>query len=305
MSQALRLLCIGGHPADTFDCAGGTLAHHVQAGDSVTVMALTQGTRIHDVVISDRLRFSDQMPDPDELRTLMDERARVKEDEVMRACGYLGITDVRFFRYDDEVLTVREELIVRMASLIREVRPDVIVTHDPQELGAYGVHHAVTAQLVLAAMAGAGGVGMGDPNPPHNVAQVYFTVSALQYPLNVLSSRSGWYPDLLVDITDMVEAKVRRARRAPQPAIWRRLRTQANGDQRRRDGRHRRCSVRGGIHHLPAGTLAPVPGVGGPPAPRPPVRIRLACERRSDHRDTGGVARLRAATRAPSESCCN
>ncbi len=209
MAEPLRLLCVGGHPADTFDCAGGTLGHHVQNGDSVTVVALTQGTRIHDVVISDRLRFSEHVPEAGELRALMEERARVKEDEVRRACGYLGITDVRFFRYDDEVLTVREELIVKMAKLIREVRPDVIVTHDPHELGVYGVHHAATSQLVLEAISAAGGVGVGDPNQPHHVAQVFFTVTALQYPLNVLSSRSGWYPDLLVDITDMVEAKVR------------------------------------------------------------------------------------------------
>ena len=209
MTEPLRLLCVGGHPADTFDCAGGTLAHHVEAGDHVTVVALTQGTRIHDVVISERLRFSDRVPDADALKSLMAERARVKEDEVIRACAFLGITDVRFFRYDDEVLTVREELILRMASLIREVRPDVIVTHDPHELGVYGVHHAATSQLILEAMSAAGGVGVGDPNQPHRVAQVFFTVSALQYPLNVLSSRSGWYPDLLVDITDVVENKVR------------------------------------------------------------------------------------------------
>ncbi len=209
MSDPLRLLCIGGHPADTFDCAGGTLAHHIQQGDSVTVVAVTQGTRIHDVVISERLRFSATVPDDDDLKALMAERAKVKEDEVIRACGFLGITDVRFFGYDDEVLTVREELILRMAMLIREVRPDVIVTHDPQELGAYGVHHASTAQLVLAAISAAGGVGVGDQNKPHRVAQVFFTVSALQYPLNVLSSRTGWYPDLLVDITDVVENKVR------------------------------------------------------------------------------------------------
>ena len=59
----------------------------------------------------------------------MAERAEVKADEVRRACAMLGITDVRFFGYDDAVLTLREELILRMASLIREVRPDVVVTH--------------------------------------------------------------------------------------------------------------------------------------------------------------------------------
>ena len=207
MSRPLRLLCVGGHPADTFDCCGGALAHHVQNGDSVTVVALTAGTRIHDVVISDTLRFRDRVPDAAELTALMEARVVVKEEEVRQACAFLGVTDVRFFRYDDAVLTLREELILRMASLIREVRPDVVITHHPNENGGFGSHHAATARLVLEGISTAYGVGMGDPNPPHRVAQVFFTVGALQIPLNSLVG--AWFPDLIVDITDVVEAKVR------------------------------------------------------------------------------------------------
>jgi hypothetical protein len=59
---------------------------------------------------------------------------------------------------------------------------------------------------------------MGDPNPPHRVAQVFFTVTALQMPMNVLSAGLGCYPDLVVEITDVVEEKVRAidARRSQQ-----------------------------------------------------------------------------------------
>jgi LmbE family N-acetylglucosaminyl deacetylase len=209
VSRPITILCVGGHPADTFDSAGGTLAHHVANGDAVTVVALTAGTRIHDVVISDTLRFEERIPDANDLAALMAERAAVKEDEVRRACAFLGITDVRFFGYDDAVLSVSEELVLRMASLIREIRPDVVVTHHPNELGEYGNHHAMTAQLVLNAIAAAHGVGMGDPNPPHRVAQVFFTVHALVMPSNVLAGSLAWYPDVVVDITDVVEAKVR------------------------------------------------------------------------------------------------
>ena len=175
----------------------------------MTVVALTAGTRIHDVVISDTLRFEERIPDAEALAALMEERARVKEDEVRRACRFLGITDVRFFGYDDAVLTLTEELILRMGALIRELRPDVIVTHHPNELGEYGNHHAMTAQLVLNGIGAAHGVGMGDPNPPHRVAQVFFTTHALVMPSNVLAGQLPWYPDVVVDITDTVEAKVR------------------------------------------------------------------------------------------------
>ena len=262
MTRPLRILCVGGHPADTFDSAGGTLAHHVQNGDQVTVVALTAGTRIHDVVISDTLRFEDRIPDPDELTALMAERAEVKADEVRRACATLGITDVRFFGYDDAVLTLREELILRMASLIREIRPDVIVTHHPNELGEYGNHHAMTAQLVLNGIGAAHGVGMGDPNPPHRVAQVFFTCTALVMPSNTLAGQLHWYPDLVVDITDVVEAKVARPGHDAQPAIRRELRAQDDRDGRRRDGLGRWRRLRRGLHQLPAGGGEALPDLG-------------------------------------------
>ena len=209
MTRPLRIMCVGGHPADAFDSAGGTLAHHVQRGDHVTVVALTQGTRVHDVVISDTLRFQDRMPDPADLRSLMDERAQVKEDEVRRACGFLGIEDVRFFRYDDAAVTVRNDLIERMGELIREVRPDIVVTHHPREMGGYGQHHATTGQLVLEGITAGGSVGTADPNPPHRVAQVFFTITNLLLPVSSLAGAVAWWPDLLVDITDVVEAKLR------------------------------------------------------------------------------------------------
>ena len=57
MSRPLRLLCVGGHPADTFDCCGGALAHHVQNGDSVTVVAL------YAVVLFTGLRIAGQARD--------------------------------------------------------------------------------------------------------------------------------------------------------------------------------------------------------------------------------------------------
>ena len=65
----------------------------------------------------------------------------------------------------------------------------------------------MTAQLVLNGIGAAHGVGMGDPNPPHRVAQVFFAAP----PWSCHRTRwrtAAWYPDLIVDITDVVEAKV-------------------------------------------------------------------------------------------------
>ena len=140
--RPLRLLCIGGHPADAFDSAGGTLAHHVERGDHVSVMALTAGTRIHDVVISDTLRA----PRPDAgAAELADADGRARAGE-----GGRGPTGLRLPRDQRRPLlplrrlamTITAELIDRMARFLRENRPDVVITHHPHELGAFGVHHA-------------------------------------------------------------------------------------------------------------------------------------------------------------------
>ena len=55
MSDNLRLLSIGAHPADIFDQSGGTMAHHVARGDWVGCVVLTHGARVHDKVISDEM----------------------------------------------------------------------------------------------------------------------------------------------------------------------------------------------------------------------------------------------------------
>ena len=73
----LNILIVGGHPADAFDNAGGTLAHHTARGDKVTALVLTHGTRVHDVVISEELRQREKAPDPEEFAALVRERMKV------------------------------------------------------------------------------------------------------------------------------------------------------------------------------------------------------------------------------------
>ena len=94
MSENLRLLSIGAHPADIFDQSGGTMAHHVARGDWVGCGVLTHGARVHDKVISNDMFHSDQVPDEDELKDMMAARADVKVEEVRRACGILGVEEI-------------------------------------------------------------------------------------------------------------------------------------------------------------------------------------------------------------------
>ena len=106
MSEPLRIVSIGAHPADVFDQSGGTMAHHAARGDYVACVVLTHGARVHDKVISDSMFHRAEVPAGDELTTLMAERAEVKAEEVRRAGRILGFEDVHFFGADDAVLLV-------------------------------------------------------------------------------------------------------------------------------------------------------------------------------------------------------
>ena len=102
-------------------------------------MALTQGTRIHDVVISDTLRFRDTMPPPDELAALMAERARVKEDEVRRAVMrvhpaaellLLGLPDSHLAQREDALAQALAPLVGPRTLVVAPWRRDGHTDHE-------------------------------------------------------------------------------------------------------------------------------------------------------------------------------
>ncbi len=209
MGEPLRLMLVGGHPADAFDNAGGTLCHHAERGDHVTCLVLTQGTRVHDEVISAQMQKAERVPEAEELARLMAERAEVKRQEVREACAILSLEDVRFLEYDDAVLTVAEPLILAVARVIRAVRPHVLITSWPGESAGWADQHATTAQIALTALGAAGGVALGDPNPPHHVAQVFFmAIPACVARTRVFDGQGGYHADVIVDVSDVADRKL-------------------------------------------------------------------------------------------------
>ena len=208
MSEPLRIVSIGAHPADTFDQSGGTMAHHAARGDRVTAVCLTHGARVHDKVISDEMAHRSEIPEADELQGLISERSDVKAAEVRKACGILGVEDVRFLGVDDSVLLVEREIIRDVARLLRELRPDIVLTHYPYEGSAVGNPHASAGQIVMHALTAAAGVDPEDRNPPVRVAQVFFFGQGAAHTRNGLwDARGGYTNDVFIDITDVIDRK--------------------------------------------------------------------------------------------------
>lgn len=209
MAEPLRILSIGAHPADIFDQSGGTMAHHVDRGDQVGCAVLTHGARVHDAVISEEMFHRKEVPTGTELEGIMAERSDVKAEETRKACGILGVEDVTFFGADDGVLLITPETVKRLAKLLREKCPDIILTHFPREGDGLTSSHAVSGQIVSHAMAHAASVDPGDPHPPHRVASVfYFGTGAATVRSSLWDADGGYYNDVFIDISDVVEKKL-------------------------------------------------------------------------------------------------
>jgi LmbE family N-acetylglucosaminyl deacetylase len=135
--RKLRLLGLFAHPDDEVFCAGGTLAKYSTAGSEAMVVSFTHGEagQIRDATIATR-------------RTLGARR----EQELHASVKQLGVQHVRCLDYGDGKLSdVPQDLLVAHATeIIREFRPDIVVTFD--DTGAYGHpdHIAISRATTIA-----------------------------------------------------------------------------------------------------------------------------------------------------------
>ena len=203
MSEKLNLLVTGAHPADAFDAVGGTIAKHTARGDNVTVGICTIGVKSHGWWLMAEERKGKKSATEEQIR----EHVKVKEDEVREGLAILGVKDVRFFDWDDAVLVMDPKLVWKMAELIREVRPHIIITHSPLEQDGIPDQHALCGQITLSAIRLAAGVMPDYPKPPCGVMRVYFE-GAGGKTTNIEYERNR-FPHILIDVEDVVEKKIK------------------------------------------------------------------------------------------------
>ncbi|MCB0181309.1 MAG: PIG-L family deacetylase [Anaerolineae bacterium] len=139
-----RLLVVLAHPDDEVFCAGGLLARAAAMGAETMVVSATRGEagQIRDAKVATR-------------RTL----GQVREHELHRSCRWLGVNHTLCMDYGDGTLQDIEpmRLVEDIVHIIRQFRPDTVVTFGPD--GAYGHpdHVAIGAATTRAfSMAGDG-----------------------------------------------------------------------------------------------------------------------------------------------------
>ena len=202
-SRPIHLMLVATHPADSFDQAGGTLAHHAARGDSVTAVIATTGVRSHHWELAEMKRQQGANLDVEEH---VERAVAEKLEEVRAACRIMGFDDVRDLGFEDDDILVTQEKIEAIAEMIREVKPDVLIAHHPFESGGLKMH-ATVGQCTLYAWQIAMGAGRGRQER-HPVPVVYFMNPTAYVGNNSLEYAGTSRTDLYVDITDVIEKKV-------------------------------------------------------------------------------------------------
>ena len=160
----LRLLAVLAHPDDESLGFGGTLARYASEGIETYLVTATRGE-------AGRFGSLGKSADPLEV-------GRVREGELHAAASVLGVSEVSILGFPDSAVDkVSHSIAIRtIASHIRRIQPDIIVTFGPD--GAYGhPDHIAVSQFATAAI-----VCAADPayaldvksTPPYRVAKLYY-----------------------------------------------------------------------------------------------------------------------------------
>ncbi|MGB3486175.1 MAG: N-acetyl-1-D-myo-inositol-2-amino-2-deoxy-alpha-D-glucopyranoside deacetylase [Mycobacterium sp.] len=181
--EAPRLLFVHAHPDDESINNGATIAHYVLRGAQVNVLTCTLG---------------------EEGEVIGDQWARLAVDhadqlggfriaELGAALGHLGVAAPMFLggagrwrdsgmagtapnsKHERFVDADEREAVGALVAVLRDLRPHVVVTYDPN--GGYGhPDHIRAHQVTTAAVAASGGADY--PGEPWTVPKFYWTVSS-------------------------------------------------------------------------------------------------------------------------------
>ena len=202
-SRPIHIMLVATHPADSFDQAGGTLAHHVAQGDRVTIVIATTGVRSHHWKLAEEKRQAGADFDIEER---VKEAVEEKLEEVRNACRILGFDDVRDLGFEDDDILLTQEKVEAIADMIREVKPDILIAHHPYESGGFKMHGTI-GQATIYAWQLAQGAGRGR-QLRHPVPSIYFMNPMAYVGNNSLEYAGTSRADLYIDITDVIEKKV-------------------------------------------------------------------------------------------------
>ncbi|HEV8297236.1 MAG TPA: PIG-L deacetylase family protein [Acidimicrobiales bacterium] len=179
------VLVVVAHPDDVDFGSAGTVASLTAAGATVTYCLVTSG----------------EAGPPEDMDRA--ELRRVREAEQRAAAAIVGVEDVRFLGYPDGRVQATLELRRDISRVVRDVRPDVVISHSGDRVWdrVYFSHpdHLAVGQATAAA------VYPDSRNPwahPELIAEGYQPHTVERMWVNGLDA------NLYIDITDVFDRKI-------------------------------------------------------------------------------------------------
>ncbi|MFC4601787.1 PIG-L deacetylase family protein [Cohnella hongkongensis] len=170
-NEKQHVLAISAHAGDQDLTAGATLAKYVMEGHKVTMLHLTPGEKGHP-------------------RLSAEDYAKQKIDEAHQFADIIG-ADVRFLSYRDGELPLDETVKFEVADIIRELKPDILVTHWSRSMHKdHENAHFITKDARFYAAIPA----FERELPYHPVKAVYFSEN--------WEDMYGFDPEVFIDIPD-------------------------------------------------------------------------------------------------------
>ena len=182
------ILVITAHPDDVDFGAAGTIARWTDAGHSVSYCIVTDG---------DAGGFDPAVP--------RSEIPAIRRAEQEAAGRVIGVEDVHFLGYRDGSLTVTMELRRDLSRMIRQLRPDRVVSHSPERnwaaVGASHPDHLAVGEAATCAV-------YPDARNPFAFPELLRDEGLADHVVHELWLMGGPRPDHFPDVTDVYDRKL-------------------------------------------------------------------------------------------------
>lgn len=188
MIKGKKMLVVSAHAADYVWRSGGTIAKYINEGAEVTVVVLSYGVRGES---------NDLWKDPDATYESVKE---TRKSETLVAAEVLGIKDIEFWDLVDYPMVLNSEHEDRLVRKIREVQPDIILTHD--RFDYLNPDHNLVSEFVFrcSVMSNSNGVRIEGTKTTKQMRIFGFEPHQTEM--------SNFKPDSIIDITDAYDQKV-------------------------------------------------------------------------------------------------
>lgn len=149
----MRVLAVGAHPDDIEIGCGGSIAKHIEKGDTVDFLVMTNG-------------------EAGSMELSKADLYKKRQLEALAGAKILGVENVHFFGLEDGLTFFTRDQKISMIKKIRELRPDILYLHSSSD---DSFDHQVVHKLVLAATFSASGPWFGEAGDeaPHEVKAIY------------------------------------------------------------------------------------------------------------------------------------